>query len=176
MASALMVNASNWNRVESIENRNNQGTFGSLLDICSLAHKQSYGDPSLPLDVRKIIAQGSQFDFYDNRGGLFLAKMHVRTLADIAEIRARIEAVLAPLGHKIDVVVNYDQTMIEDMLAHDWENVVGYLEAHFYNRVTHYSTSAFLRRKLGQALQSHRRTAIFDSERAAEATQGTNER
>lgn len=98
-----------------------------------------------------------------------LAKMHVRTMADIAEIRARVEAVLAPLGHKVNVVVNYDQTVIDDMLAHDWENMVGYLETRFYNRVTRYSTSAFLRRKLGQTLQSRRRATIFDSERAAEA-------
>ena len=115
------------------------------------------------------ITQRIQFDA--NRDILFinLAKMNIRTAADMSEIKTRVETVLAPLGRKVDVVVNYDQTQIDDNLTHAWSDMVDDLEIRLYNRVTRYSTSAFLRRKLGQTLERRRRVTIFDSERAAEA-------
>ncbi|MBQ0746579.1 MAG: acyl CoA:acetate/3-ketoacid CoA transferase [Marinobacter sp.] len=109
--------------------------------------------------------------FDAGRGILFinLAKLTIRTDADIAEIKTRVEDVLAPIDRKVDVIVNYDQTRIDDAVAVEWASMVDDLEARLYNRVTRYSTSAFLRRKLGQTLQRRRRATIFDSERAAEA-------
>lgn len=98
-----------------------------------------------------------------------LAKMNIRTPADMAEIKTKVEMILAPVGRRVDVVVNYDQTLIEAELAQDWAAMVDDLEARLYKRVTRYSTSAFLRRKLGQTLKRRRRATIFDSERAAAA-------
>ena len=115
------------------------------------------------------MAQRIQFDV--DRDILFinLAKMNIRTAADMDEIKSRVETVLAPLGRKVDVVVNYDQTQIDDNLTHAWSDMVDELEERLYKQVTRYSTSAFLRRKLGQTLERRRRVTIFDSERAAEA-------
>ncbi|MGQ7848135.1 acyl CoA:acetate/3-ketoacid CoA transferase [Granulosicoccus sp. 3-233] len=115
------------------------------------------------------MAQRIQFDV--DRDILFinLAKMNIRNVADMEEIKTRVENVLAPLGRKVDVVVNYDQTQIDDDLTHAWSDMVDDLEDRLYKQVTRYSTSAFLRRKLGQTLERRRRVTIFDSERAAEA-------
>lgn len=109
-----------------------------------------------------------QFDAVREILFINLAKMNIRTLADLSEIKTRVETVLAPLGRKVDVVVNYDQTQIDDHLTHDWADMVDDLETRLYNHVARYSTSAFLRRKLGQTLERRRRGTIFDSERAAE--------
>ena len=110
-----------------------------------------------------------QFDAERDILFINLAKMTIRTLDDLSEIKTRVETVLAPLGRKVDVVVNYDQTRIDDEVTHDWADMVDDLEARLYNQVTRYATSAFLRRKLGQTLERRRRVTIFDSERAAEA-------
>ncbi len=114
------------------------------------------------------LTQRIQYD--SERDILFinLAKMTIRTTADMNDIRHRVETVLLPLARKVDVVVNYDQTQIDDALTHDWSEMVDDLEERLYKRVTRYSTSAFLRRKLGQTLERRRRVTIFDSERAAE--------
>lgn len=96
-----------------------------------------------------------------------LAKMNIRSQADIDQIRIRVETVLSPLGRKTDAVVNYDQTWIDNRLAQEWSMMVDSLETRLYKQVMRYSTSAFLRRKLGNTLEQRRRPTIFDSERAA---------
>lgn len=122
-------------------------------------------DDLLSLGIERRIHYDAQRDI------LFvnLAKMNIRNPDDMEAIRARIETVLSPLGRKVDVVVNYEHTQIADDLAQHWADMVEDLETRLYNRVTRYSTSAFLRRKLGQTLHRRRRVTIFDSERAAEA-------
>lgn len=104
------------------------------------------------------------------KGILFvnLAKLAIRDEADVRAIRDRVEAVVGPLGRRVDAVVNYDQTRIDEAVAGDWAAMVEDLEARRYARVTRYSTSAFLRRKLGQTLERRRRPTIYDSEVAAE--------
>jgi propionate CoA-transferase len=105
------------------------------------------------------------------RGIVFvnLAKMAIRSADDVAAVRGAVEAALAPAGRRVDAVVNYDQTRIDEAMERDWAAMVDDLEARLYGRVTRYATSAFLRRKLGQTLERRRRATIFDSERAAEA-------
>jgi len=122
-------------------------------------------DDLLTLGIERRI----QFDAEKDILFINLAKMAVRSLADLSEIKTRVESVLMPLGRKVDVVVNYDQTRIDDNMTQDWAEMVDDLELRLYKRVTRYATSAFLRRKLGQTLEHRRRTTIFDSERAAEA-------
>lgn len=115
------------------------------------------------------MAQRIQFDAHKDILFVNLAKMNIRSLTDMEDIKARIETVVSPLGRKVDVVVNYDQTKIDEQLEHAWSVMVGELETRLYKQVMRYSTSAFLRRKLGQTLERRRRATIFDSERAAEA-------
>jgi len=110
-----------------------------------------------------------QFD--EDKDVLFinLSRMNIRTPADLSEISMRIETVLSPLGRKVDAVVNYERTRIDDTVGHAWTDMVTDLENRLYRRVTRYSSSAFLRRRLGQTLERDRRSTIFDSEGAAEA-------
>ncbi|TRW95771.1 acyl CoA:acetate/3-ketoacid CoA transferase [Paracoccus sp. M683] len=98
-----------------------------------------------------------------------LSRMTIRNPADIAAVKQGVEAALAGLGHRVDVVVDYDLTRIDDQVQHDWTAMVGDLEDRLYARVTRYSGSAFLRRRLGEALQPRRQTTIFSNEAAARA-------
>lgn len=127
-----------------------------------------------PMGLREdllTLGMTQRIHFDTDREILFinLAKMTIRTPADMEEVKVHVERVLTPLQRKVDVVVNYDQTQIDEHLTHAWSDMVDDLEARLYKRVTRYSTSAFLRRKLGQTLERRRRVTIFDSERAAEA-------
>lgn len=127
--------------------------------------RMGLSDELLSLTIERRIHYESEHDL------LFvnLAKMNIRSQADINEVKTRVEAVLIPMGRRVDVVVNYDQTWIDNRLAHEWSVMVDTLEARLYKRVTRYSTSAFLRRKLGNTLEQRRRPTIFDSESAATA-------
>ena len=80
--------------------------------------------------------------------------MRVRTPEDIARIRSRVEDVCAPLGHRVDVIVNYDGFRLDEDVAPDYAVMVAGLEDRYYRKVTRYSGSAFLRMKLGETLSS----------------------
>lgn len=74
----------------------------------------------------------------------------------IEAIRLEVEQRLAPLGHRVDAVVNYDNfEIVPELLAPYSEMVQGLVER-FYDNVTRYTTSSFLRLKLGEALEQRR--------------------
>ncbi|HEV7915352.1 MAG TPA: CoA-transferase, partial [Albitalea sp.] len=118
---------------------------------------------SLPLD-RRFAYDPEQDRFFANFEGCT-----VRSLADVAAIRAALESKLAPLGRKVDAIVDYDNFMV---LPDAWDAYVDMVrdvaQAH-YSNVTRYTTSAFVHAKLGSALRDRNVPPhIFDS--AEEAT------
>lgn len=87
---------------------------------------------------------------------------------DIAEIDAAVEAALAGIGHKVNAIVNYDRFSIAPELVDDYIAMVKALMARRYHDVTRYTSSTFLRVKLGEALAKQEITPkIFDSIDAA---------
>jgi propionate CoA-transferase len=87
--------------------------------------------------------------FYVNFEGL-----QVRSMKDIEDIRVQAESVLVPLGRKVDAIVNYDNFSILPELVDAYAETVQYIVSRFYENVTRYTTSAFLRMKLGDGLKA----------------------
>lgn len=79
--------------------------------------------------------------------------LSVRTKKDIEEIGAAVEEICRPLGKRVKTIVNYDNFSIVPELEDDYINMVKYVVSEFYTDVTRYTTSAFLRMKLGDDLQ-----------------------
>ncbi len=77
----------------------------------------------------------------------------VRESEDIERIRAAVEERVAPLGRRVNVIVNYDNFTIRPDLLGDYSAMVEDLAARHYADITRYTTSAFLRMKLGQSLR-----------------------
>ena len=78
--------------------------------------------------------------------------LSVRSGADIERIRAAVEEKLAAVGHKVYAVVNYDRFSISPELTDEYIGMVKRLMDRHYHDVTRYTSSAFLRLKLGEAL------------------------
>ena len=121
------------------------------------------------LDVplgRRLAYDAQQDVFFVDFEGL-----SVRTPQDIAAIRDAVRAALAPLGRKVDAVVNYDRFSIVPELVDDYvEMVKGLMDAH-YHTVTRYTANGFLRMKLGEELEKRRIPAHFYAS-ASEAWHG----
>ncbi|HQA11238.1 malonate decarboxylase subunit alpha, partial [Zoogloea sp.] len=99
----------------------------------------------MPMDARLA---------YDPAGNLFFVNfegMSIRTAADIERIRSAVEARVAPIGHKVSAVVNYDRFHIEPDLIDAYAAMVKKLVATYYSSVTRYTSSTFLRLQLGAA-------------------------
>src|SRR5574343_955142 len=80
------------------------------------------------------------------------AGLSVRKAGDIAEIDAAVEAALDGIGHKVNAIVNYDRFSIAPELVDAYIAMVKALMARRYHDVTRYTSSTFLRVKLGEAL------------------------
>jgi propionate CoA-transferase len=105
--------------------------------------------------------------FYVNFEGLTICSPR-----EIERIRACVSAMLAPLGKRVKTVVNYDNFSITPELEDKYVEMVKYVMSHFYESVTRYSASAFLRARLGEALKKHDVTPQIFETRAEAAGRG----
>ena len=92
----------------------------------------------------------------------------IRSSEDIDSVRRVFEALCSGIGHKVALVVNYDGFRIDETLSDAYFEMVGELQRRHYSTATRYTTSAFMRMKLGAAL-STRQSAAHVFETHAEA-------
>jgi len=102
---------------------------------------------AIPLERRFAFAPEQDIFFIN------FERLDIRTPQDIADVRAEVEKNLQPLDRKVYAIVNYDGFTIVPELVDAWSRMVEQLMARYYRRVTRYTTSNFLRMKLGDALQ-----------------------
>ncbi|MDO4681213.1 MAG: acyl CoA:acetate/3-ketoacid CoA transferase [Lautropia sp.] len=110
---------------------------------------------------------------YDAGQNLFFVNlewMRIQSEAEIAQIRQAIEAMLGPLGRKVNAIVNYDHFDVAPDLVDAWMDLVRDMVARHYESVTRYTTSAFMRLKLGDALwQRGMAPHVYESSHEARA-------
>jgi propionate CoA-transferase len=93
----------------------------------------------------------------------------VRNHDDVERLRRIVETMLSPLGRKVYAIVNYDNFTIFPDIIDEYSAMVRGLVDRFYSGVTRYTTSSFLRAKLGDALKQ-RAVAPHIYESATEAS------
>jgi propionate CoA-transferase len=133
-----------------------------------------FADAAMGLRARLLMLPlADRFSFDAARRTMFInfERLAVRTPDDVTAVRQEVERRLLPLGTRIDAVVNYDHFHLDPEVEDDWAQMVRELEDRFYRSVTRYTTSGFLRAKLGPALAA-RGVAPHIYETAAEAAAG----
>lgn len=93
---------------------------------------------------------------YDEQQNLFFVNLEhfaLRSRADIGKIASTVERKLGGLGRRVYAIVNYDHFSILPELLDDYSAMVRQLTDRFYSGVSRYTTSGFLRIKLGEALE-----------------------
>ena len=91
---------------------------------------------------------------YDRRRRLLFndfSGLDIRTPEQVREIAALVEERVGALGHRVDVVVNYDGTRVDESVADLYAAMVRRLTDAHYASVTRYGAGAFLRARLGDA-------------------------
>jgi propionate CoA-transferase len=134
-------------------------------------------DPRLfrtePVGLRRLLEErplSTRFEFDPQREVLFInfAGLAIRNEQDLREIAGAVEKVCAPLGRRIRAVVDYDGFSVPAHLADAYAELVRDLTERYYERVTRYTSSAFLRLKLGASLQAHQvDPELFETQRHA---------
>ena len=93
---------------------------------------------------------------YDAAKNLFFVNFEglaVRSREDIERIRAAVSGQLEPLGQRVFAIVNYDNFSITPELLQEYIDMVRDVVQRYYLGVTRYTTSAFLRARLSDALR-----------------------
>ena len=107
------------------------------------------------------LAQRLAYDSEHNILFLNFERLSVRSQADVDAIYTEVVKRLEPLGHRVYGIVNYDGFELAPEIEDEYLAMVKALVDQYYLGVTRYSTSAFLRAKLGDALdrRGSRRTS-----------------
>ena len=74
--------------------------------------------------------------------------LQVNSSTTIAGIDAAVRALLQPFGERVDAVVNYDHFGIVPELVDAYADMVHRLAADWYQRVTRYGTTGFVKSRL----------------------------
>jgi propionate CoA-transferase len=102
--------------------------------------------------LRQPLSKRLDYDPEQNIFFLNFEGLAVRSSADIERIRERVETTLRPIGRKVYAVVNYDHFSINPELIDEYCAMVSRVVEQFYSGVTRYTSSSFLKTKLGNAL------------------------
>jgi propionate CoA-transferase len=108
---------------------------------------------------------------YDPAENLFFVNFEgysVKSSQQVREIKEAVERILSPLGKRVYTIVNYDNFNIAPELVEEYSEMVKVVVDRFYTGVSRYTTSTFLRMKLGDALKK-RDVAPYIFESRAEA-------
>jgi propionate CoA-transferase len=102
----------------------------------------------LPLEAR--------FSYDDERNILYLnfEDLQIKSMELVEDYEAKIREICRPLGHKVYAVVNYDGFEVDSDLEDAYLDAVQEIGDMFFHGVTRFTTSAFMRAKLGSALES----------------------
>ncbi len=114
-----------------------------------------FADAAMGLRARLLLRPLADRFTYDAASRtLFInfERLAVRTPDDVEAVRREVERRVAPLGERVWAVVNYDHFFLDPAVEDQWAEMVRDLVATYYRNVTRYSTSGFLRAKLGPAL------------------------
>jgi propionate CoA-transferase len=109
------------------------------------------------------------FDVERNILFLNFEGLHVRSSKDVAAIREAVTLKVQEIAKRVAVVVNYDSFRLDDDAATEYAEMVRDMENAHYTRVSRYTTSAFMRVKLGRELTRTVRPHIFESKAEAQA-------
>ncbi|MGF6660399.1 acyl CoA:acetate/3-ketoacid CoA transferase [Paraburkholderia atlantica] len=118
----------------------------------------------LPLEAR--------FIYDDDKNIMFLnfSRLEVKRPDDIAAIRTQVCRICEPLDHKVYAVVNYEGFVLDPALEDAYVEMVEDMVQRYYLGVTRFTTSAFMRAKLGGALTRRGLSPyVYETEAEAQA-------
>jgi len=132
----------------------------------ALFRKPSLGLRDHMLDIH--IEDRLSYDPDSNTVFMNYAGMRVRTSEDVKRIVEAVDKLLGPLGKRVNSIVNYDSFEADQDVMEEYLDAVRYVEKTYYLKVSRYTTSGFMRLKLGKELSERKVSShVFESRREA---------
>ena len=128
-----------------------------------------------PMGLRELLVGlpfDARFSYDAEKNTLFInfERFEVRSLETVQRVARKVASICAPLGRRVRAVVNYEGFVLDRDVEDAWADSVSQIVARWYDDVTRYTTSAFLRAKLGEALARRNVSSrVFETEEEARA-------
>jgi propionate CoA-transferase len=129
--------------------------FAPLVRNVKVMDERIFRDAPMGLRAALLaLPLAARFKYDVEKNILFLnfEKLEVETLADVERIRENVERLCEPLGNKVYAIVNYDDFTLQRDVEDAYLEMVQDVVKRFYLGVTRYTTSSFMRAKLGASL------------------------
>ncbi len=93
---------------------------------------------------------------------------HVNSLDNVEAVRREVEGRCRTVGRRVALVVNYDGFTLDPSVSDAWFSMIAYLEDRYYASASRYTTSAFMRLKLGAGLNERQlKPHVFETAQEA---------
>jgi propionate CoA-transferase len=116
------------------------------------------------------LAERISFDAERNTLFINYEGFQIRTTDDVDLVRREVEGRCKAIGQRIAVVVNYDGFTLDPMVSDAFFSMITYLQQRYYTSASRYTTSAFMRLKLGASLAERALAPhVFETLREAQA-------
>lgn len=124
----------------------------------------------MPMELDKILLQREMeerisYDPVRNLLFLNLEGCSFQTKKDVEQLQHALEDKIQCYGRKVGMVENYNGCEIHPLVMDTYSAFIDYMEANYYSHSARYTTSAFMRLKLGEALDRRKvKPHIFESQ------------
>ncbi len=146
--------------------------FRPLIGDVRLMDARLFGTGPMGLDQLLLgRSLGSRIHYDAGRNILFanFNGIRVRTVEDVDLIRQEMERACHAAGKSVALIENYDAFELDPAVSDAYFSMIAYLEQRYYTSASRYTTSAFLRLKLGEGLAELRLAPhIFETESEAQ--------
>jgi propionate CoA-transferase len=93
----------------------------------------------------------------------------VKTFEDVDLVRREVERSCRAVGKPVALIANYDGLYLDPTVSDTYFSMIAYLEKRYYSSASRYTTSAFMRLKLGEGLaERHVAPHIFETHEEAQ--------
>ncbi len=145
--------------------------FKPIIDEPVLMDKAIFETKAMKLRKRLLEIPTVDRLFYDKQQNIVFANMSgldIATSEDLSKLSRELNKFFKALGCKVNTVTNHDGISVAPRLAGKFANLLSQLEYDYYLTATRYTTSAFLRQKLGEDLKQRSiQPHIFETKQEA---------
>ncbi len=151
----------------------NQMEFEPIINDVKLMDERLFRDKRMGLRGDMLNMNMSSRLYHDAGNNIVFANLSgisLDTEDDLEAFRAPFEEFISGLGQKVNLISNHDGMSIAPRLVGKWVDMLSRLESQYYMTACRYSTSPFLRQKLGQDLKNRAIAPhIFETQKEAAA-------
>ena len=129
--------------------------FRPIVDAPALMDARLFVPEPVGMEAMLLgLSLAARISFDAERDTLFInwEGFQIRTTDDVELVRREVEGRCRAIGHRVALVANYDSFVLDPAVSDAFFSTITYLQQRYYTSASRYTTSAFMRLKLGASL------------------------